>query len=79
MNKEVENITFALLLGVATGDALGVPFEFLPAQVLRSVSFDSLSGYGSHNQPPGTFSDDSSLTFCLVEALIQQLDAEKTA
>jgi ADP-ribosylglycohydrolase len=79
MYKEVENITSALLLGIAVGDALGVPFEFLPAQAIRSVTFDKMSGFGTYNQPPGTFSDDSSLTFCLVEALIQQLDAEKTA
>ena len=31
-------------------------------------------GYGTHNLPPGTWSDDSSLTFCLAEALTQEFD-----
>ncbi|WP_379127577.1 ADP-ribosylglycohydrolase family protein [Paenibacillus sp. sgz500958] len=26
--------------------------------------------YGSHNQPPSTWSDDSSLTLCLLESLV---------
>jgi ADP-ribosylglycohydrolase len=28
-----------------------------------------MRGYGTHKQPPGTWSDDSSLTFCLAETL----------
>ena len=28
-----------------------------------------MRGYGTHHQPPGTWSDDSSLTFCLAETL----------
>jgi ADP-ribosyl-[dinitrogen reductase] hydrolase len=31
-------------------------------------------GYGSHNQPPGTWSDDSSLAFCLAESLCDGYD-----
>lgn len=31
-------------------------------------------GYGTHYQPPGTFSDDTSLTFCLAEALTYDFD-----
>jgi ADP-ribosyl-[dinitrogen reductase] hydrolase len=34
-------------------------------------------GYGSWNQPPGTWSDDSSLTFCTAESLLDGYDAEK--
>jgi ADP-ribosyl-[dinitrogen reductase] hydrolase len=33
-------------------------------------------GYGTHHQPPGTWSDDSSLTFCLAEALTVPFDPE---
>jgi ADP-ribosylglycohydrolase len=29
-----------------------------------------MRGYGTHNQPPGTWSDDSSLLLCTVESLI---------
>lgn len=34
-------------------------------------------GFGTYNQPPGTFSDDSSLTFCLAEALTSPLDMKE--
>ncbi|WP_371410959.1 ADP-ribosylglycohydrolase family protein [Bacillus pseudomycoides] len=31
-----------------------------------------MSGYGTYNQPPGTWSDDTSLTLCLIENLIKE-------
>jgi ADP-ribosylglycohydrolase len=36
-------------------------------------------GYGTHNQPVGTWSDDSSLAFCLAESLCQGLDLRDIA
>lgn len=36
-------------------------------------------GYGTYNLPPGTFSDDSSLTFCLAEALTQDFNMQTIA
>ncbi len=39
---------------------------------MASLQLDPVTdfiGYKSHRQPPGTFSDDSSLTFCLAESL----------
>lgn len=56
-------------LGVAVGDALGVPAEFNSRQYLAENPITDMVGYGTHNQPPGTWSDDSSLTFCLAESL----------
>jgi ADP-ribosylglycohydrolase len=56
----------SLLLGLATGDALGVPWEFMPR---GSFHCDGMSGYGTHNQPPGTWSDDTSLALCLADSL----------
>lgn len=38
-----------------------------------------MSGYGSHNVPPGTFSDDSSLAFCLAEALLEDFNLHTIA
>ena len=57
------------LLGLAVGDALGVPVEFIDRQVRRRDPVVDMRGYGTHGQPPGTWSDDSSLTFCLAETL----------
>lgn len=62
------------LFGVAVGDALGVPVEFKSRNFLAGNPVKEMIGYGSHNQPPGTWSDDSSLTFCLAEALTAEFD-----
>lgn len=59
----------AALLGLAVGDALGVPVEFIARHVRHRDPVTGLRGYGTHGQPPGTWSDDSSLTFCLAETL----------
>jgi ADP-ribosylglycohydrolase len=56
----------SLLYGLAVGDALGVPVEFQPR---GSFHITDMQGYGTHNQPPGTWSDDTSLTLCLADAL----------
>ena len=61
----------AALLGLSVGDALGVPYEFLSRYELQQNPCTGMRGYGSHEQPPGTWSDDSSLAFCLAEALSQ--------
>ena len=60
---------YGALFGVAIGDALGVPVEFQSRSTLQAYPVTDFIGYKSHNQPPGTFSDDSSLTFCLAESL----------
>jgi ADP-ribosyl-[dinitrogen reductase] hydrolase len=59
----------AALLGLAVGDALGVPVEFISREVRRRDPVTGLRGYGTHGQSAGTWSDDSSLTFCLAETL----------
>ena len=59
----------AALLGLAVGDALGVPVEFAPRAARRQDPVPDMRAYGTHHQPAGTWSDDSSLTFCLAETL----------
>lgn len=61
--------TKAALFGLAVGDALGVPVEFREREGLERNPVTDMIGYGSHHQPAGTWSDDSSLAFCLAEAL----------
>lgn len=61
------------LFGVAVGDALGVPVEFTSRESLRNDPVTTMRGFGSHDQPPGTWSDDSSLTFCLAESIAHGL------
>lgn len=59
------------LFGVAVGDTLGVPVEFVSREELRKKPVQEMIGYGTHHQPPGTWSDDTSLTLCLVESLVE--------
>jgi ADP-ribosylglycohydrolase len=67
--KQIESV----LLGVAVGDALGVPFEFLPRGTFIAVD---MAGHGTHDQPIGTWSDDTSLTLCLAWAMSKHWDTE---
>ncbi|MCL2591999.1 MAG: ADP-ribosylglycohydrolase family protein [Defluviitaleaceae bacterium] len=64
----------SVLFGTSTGDAIGVPVEFKSREYLKNHPVKDMTGYGTYNQPPGTFSDDSSLTFCLAEALTHDFD-----
>ncbi|MEI6754716.1 MAG: ADP-ribosylglycohydrolase family protein [Paludibacter sp.] len=59
----------SVLFGVAVGDALGVPVEFETREYLAKNPVTAMQEFGTHNQPKGTWSDDSSLTFCLAEVL----------
>ncbi len=52
------------VFGLCIGDALGVPVEFKSRSCLAKNPVKDMIGYGTHNQPPGTWSDDSSLAFC---------------
>jgi ADP-ribosylglycohydrolase len=58
------------LWGAIVGDALGVPVEFNSRSALQRAPVTSLRGYGTHNQPLGTWSDDSSMLLCSVDSLI---------
>jgi len=68
-----------ILLGVAIGDALGVPVEFKSREEISQQPVTDMIGYGTHNKPAGTFSDDSSLAFCLAEAIASGFSLEGTA
>ena len=67
--RNIANKIKSALFGVAIGDALGVPHEFSRPEDLRENPVTDMVGYGTYDLPPGTWSDDSSLTFCLAESL----------
>lgn len=60
----------AALLGAAVGDALGVPYEFSSRSELMLDPCTTMRGYGTHNQAPGVWSDDTSMVLATVEALL---------
>jgi ADP-ribosylglycohydrolase len=70
------HVVKSVLFGVAVGDALGVPVEFnIREEMNEKPVTDMTGGRGTtYNQPAGTWSDDSSLTFCLAEALTHGFD-----
>ncbi len=57
------------MIGLAVGDALGVPVEFQSRWTLKDHPVTGLRGYGTHYQPPGTWSDDSSLALACLDSL----------
>lgn len=56
-----------IMFGLAVGDALGVPFEF---QQRDTFECDGMVGYGTHNQPAGTWSDDTAMSLATLDSLI---------
>jgi ADP-ribosyl-[dinitrogen reductase] hydrolase len=58
---------YAAIWGFIVGDALGVPYEFSDRNTIIKNPAIGMIGYGSHNQPAGTWSDDSSMMLCVLE------------
>jgi ADP-ribosyl-[dinitrogen reductase] hydrolase len=69
----------AALLGFAVGDALGTPVELETRASLSRNPVRDMLGNMYLNQPPGTWSDDSSLVFCTCESLCKGYDLEDIA
>lgn len=65
--EKADDRPLALIMGVAVGDALGVPVEFKKRGTFHVTG---MQGYGTHHQPPGTWSDDTSLTLALADNLL---------
>jgi ADP-ribosylglycohydrolase len=63
-----------VILGMAVGDALGVPYEFIAKGEMRMSPCTDMRGYGTHQQPVGTWSDDTSMALCLIDSLCNGLN-----
>lgn len=55
----IDNKLKSAIYGLAVADAVGVPYEF---KMRGSFNATDMVGHGSHNQPKGTWSDDTSMT-----------------
>ena len=64
------------ILGLILGDALGVPVEFKSREELDRNPIKDMIGYGTHNLPAGTWSDDSSMTLITLESLSKGYNPE---
>lgn len=60
------------IFGLAVADALGVPVEFESREKLRENSVHKMLGFGSHDVPKGTWSDDTSMTLCTLNSIAQK-------
>jgi len=59
------------ILGVVIGDALGLPVQFESRDKRRRCPVQGMEGWGAFNMPPGSISDDGSLTLCLAESICE--------
>lgn len=73
------NFFQTILIGTAVGDALGVPVEFQPRGYLKANPVIDMREFGTHEQPKGTWSDDTSLMLCLAESMVEGLDSNTLA
>lgn len=74
MNKSIKNG----IIGLVVGDALGVPVEFMTREELRKNPVVDLREYGVHNQPLGSWSDDTSMTLATMDSIIQKEKIDTT-
>ncbi|HSP46779.1 MAG TPA: ADP-ribosylglycohydrolase family protein [Clostridiaceae bacterium] len=76
---EKEKIMGALI-GVVVGDAVGMPVQFEPRENRKRRPVTDMEGWGCFHMAPGSWSDDSSLTLCLTESLLEAgVDPEDAA
>lgn len=60
------------IIGLIIGDALGVPVEFTSREILKKDPVTGMRGYGTYNMPPGTWSDDSSMTIATIASIVNK-------
>lgn len=67
MENKIENG----IIGLAVGDALGVPAEFKSRDELKKNPIIDMVGGGAHNQVEGSFSDDTSMTLATIHSIVE--------
>lgn len=64
----MKNKVYDAVMGLAVGDALGVPVEFKARDTFH-VTY--MEGFGTHDQPAGTWSDDTSMTLATMDSIVK--------
>ena len=78
MNTKL-NLIKSGLWGVCVGDALGLPVQFKSRNYMKQNPVTDMIGNGTFNLPPGSWSDDGSLTLCIAESLSRGYDLNDIA
>ena len=72
----MRNFVLDGIMGLCVADTMGVPVEFMDRETLKKDPVVGIREYGTYNQPAGTWSDDTSMTLCLVDSISKGLDYE---
>lgn len=64
--------TNELLMEIRRVLSVPAPVEFKSREWLRNNTVTGMIGYGTYSQPPGTWSDDTSMTLCLLNNLTKK-------
>ena len=65
----MDNIWKSGIYGLIIGDAMGVPVEFTSREDRKKTPITDMTGYGTYNQPEGTWSDDSSMVLATLASI----------
>ena len=65
----MDNIWKSGIYGLVVGDAMGVPVEFTYGEDRKIDPVTDMIGYGTYNQPEGTWSDDSSMALATLVSI----------
>ncbi len=60
------------MLGLAVGDALGLPWEFRRGDEIEWEFTGDMVGGGTWGMPPGTWSDDTAQALALIDTLVSE-------
>lgn len=65
----MDNIWKSGMYGLIVADAMGVPVEFTSREDRKLDPVTDMRGYGTYNQPEGTWSDDSSMAIATLASI----------
>lgn len=74
--EKIKNLIKGGIFGLVVADALGVPYEFKSRDYCDENPMTDMRGEGTYNQPPGTWSDDSSMALATLDGLINSFEIE---
>lgn len=72
IKEEIQDRFYGAILGLAVGDAMGVPLEFTDPGTFQQVT--DMIGGGPFDLLPGMWTDDTSMALCLAESLAEEGD-----
>lgn len=72
MNKKLRNKIKGSLYGFAIGDSMGAATEFMTAKQIKETygKVEDIIGGGAFGWLPGEVTDDTQMTFCVIDALM---------